>query len=123
MSLRAHWLRDEWTYRLEAQQPAERGRPTTAHPAEIIIPAGDAQVRSPARPVHPGAWRKPGRMRFPKEHGDPAWLANVNSIDQVVLTGTDAALDRVAELAPAAGAHRAQRIAVVAPSTRRSWNP
>ena len=50
------------------------------------------------------------------EHGDPAWLANVNSIDQVVLTGTDAALDRVAELAPAAGAHRAQRIAVVAPS-------
>ncbi len=50
------------------------------------------------------------------EQGDPVWLANVNSIDQVVLTGTDAALDRVAELAPAAGAHRAQRIAVVAPS-------
>jgi malonate decarboxylase epsilon subunit len=48
--------------------------------------------------------------------GEPAWLANVNSIDQVVLTGTNAALDRVAELAPAAGAHRVQRIKVVAPS-------
>lgn len=33
-----------------------------------------------------------------------------------MLTGTDAALDRVTELAPAAGAHRAQRIPVVTPS-------
>ena len=47
---------------------------------------------------------------------EPAWLANVNSIDQMVLTGTDAALDRVAELAPAAGAHRVQRLKVVTPS-------
>ena len=47
---------------------------------------------------------------------EPAWLANVNSIDQMVLTGTDAALHRVAELAPAAGAHRVQRLEVVAPS-------
>jgi len=50
------------------------------------------------------------------EEGTPAWLANVNSFDQMVLTGTDAALDRIDELARAAGAHRAQRITVVAPS-------
>ena len=47
---------------------------------------------------------------------EPAWLANVNSSDQMVLTGTDAALDRVAELAPAAGAHRVERLDVVVPS-------
>jgi malonate decarboxylase epsilon subunit len=48
--------------------------------------------------------------------GKPAWLANVNSFDQMVLTGTDAALDRIDELARAAGAHRAQRITIAGPS-------
>jgi malonate decarboxylase epsilon subunit len=32
--------------------------------------------------------------------GHPAWLANVNSIDQMVLTGTNAALDRGRDLEP-----------------------
>ena len=50
------------------------------------------------------------------EEGKPVWLANVNSFDQMVLTGTDAALDRIDELARAAGAHRAQRLPVATPS-------
>ena len=50
------------------------------------------------------------------EEGKPVWLANVNSFDQMVLTGTDATLDRIDELARAAGAHRAQRLPVATPS-------
>ena len=45
--------------------------------------------------------------------GHPAWLANVNSIDQMVLTGTNAALDRGRELARARGARRADRLEAV----------
>jgi malonate decarboxylase epsilon subunit len=48
--------------------------------------------------------------------GHPAWLANVNSIDQMVLTGTNAALDRGRELARARGARRADRLEVAVPS-------
>jgi malonate decarboxylase epsilon subunit len=48
--------------------------------------------------------------------GHPAWLANVNSIDQMVLTGTAAALDRGRELARARGARRAGRLEVAVPS-------
>jgi malonate decarboxylase epsilon subunit len=48
--------------------------------------------------------------------GHPAWLANVNSYDQVVLAGTTAALDRARELAAEMGAHRAERLAVAVPS-------
>jgi malonate decarboxylase epsilon subunit len=48
--------------------------------------------------------------------GHPAWLANVNSINQMVLTGTNAALDRGRELARARGARRADRLEVAVPS-------
>ena len=48
--------------------------------------------------------------------GHPAWLANVNSIDEMVPTGTDAALDRSRELARARGARRAGRLDVAVPS-------
>ena len=48
--------------------------------------------------------------------GHPTWLANVNSIDQMVLTGTNAALDRGRELARARGARRADRLEVAVPS-------
>jgi malonate decarboxylase epsilon subunit len=48
--------------------------------------------------------------------GHPAWLANVNSVDQMVLTGTAAALDRSRELARARGARRAGRLDVAVPS-------
>jgi malonate decarboxylase epsilon subunit len=48
--------------------------------------------------------------------GHPAWLANVSSIDQMVLTGTNAALDRGRELARARGARRADRLEVAVPS-------
>jgi malonate decarboxylase epsilon subunit len=48
--------------------------------------------------------------------GHPAWLANINSIDQMVLTGTNAALDRGRELARARGARRADRLEVAVPS-------
>jgi malonate decarboxylase epsilon subunit len=55
--------------------------------------------------------------------GHPAWLANVNSIDQMVLTGTDAALDRARELAQVRGARRAGRIHVAVPSHAPSLEP
>ncbi len=48
--------------------------------------------------------------------GKPVWLANVNSFDQMVVTGTDPALARVDELAHAAGAHRTRRISIAGPS-------
>ena len=48
--------------------------------------------------------------------GHPAWLANVNSADQMVLTGTAAALERGRELARAGGARRAGRLDVAVPS-------
>jgi malonate decarboxylase epsilon subunit len=48
--------------------------------------------------------------------GHPAWLANVNSIDQMVLTGTNAALDRGRELARARGARRTDRLEVAVAS-------
>ena len=48
--------------------------------------------------------------------GYPAWLANVNSADQMVLTGTAAALARGRELARAGGARRAGRLDVAVPS-------
>jgi malonate decarboxylase epsilon subunit len=48
--------------------------------------------------------------------GHPAWLANVNSIDQMVLTGTAAALERGRELARTRGARRAGRLEVAVPS-------
>jgi malonate decarboxylase epsilon subunit len=48
--------------------------------------------------------------------GHPAWIANVNSTDQMVLSGTAAALDRGRELAQAWGARRAGRLKVAVPS-------
>jgi malonate decarboxylase epsilon subunit len=48
--------------------------------------------------------------------GRAAWLANINSIDQMVLTGTAAALDRGRELAAACGARRAGVLHVAVPS-------
>jgi malonate decarboxylase epsilon subunit len=48
--------------------------------------------------------------------GHQAWLANVNSTDQMVLTGTDAALDRGRELARFRGARRAGRLEVAVAS-------
>jgi malonate decarboxylase epsilon subunit len=48
--------------------------------------------------------------------GAHAWLANVNSSDQMVVTGESPALDRAVELARTLGARRAQRLRVAAPS-------
>jgi malonate decarboxylase epsilon subunit len=48
--------------------------------------------------------------------GMPVWLANVNSADQMVVAGDDAALNCAVELARTAGARRAQRLAVAVPS-------
>jgi malonate decarboxylase epsilon subunit len=48
--------------------------------------------------------------------GHPAWLANVNSADQMVLTGTVAALDRSRGLARAGGARRVGWLDVAVPS-------
>jgi malonate decarboxylase epsilon subunit len=50
------------------------------------------------------------------EEGHPAWLANVNSFDQMVITGTSAAVDRCGELARTMGAHQAERLNVAVPS-------
>jgi malonate decarboxylase epsilon subunit len=50
------------------------------------------------------------------QEGHPAWLANVNSFDQMVVTGTTAALDRCSELARAVGARQAKRLSVAVPS-------
>jgi malonate decarboxylase epsilon subunit len=50
------------------------------------------------------------------KEGHPAWLANVNSFDQMVITGTTAALDRCRELAGAMGARKAGRLSVAVPS-------
>ena len=55
--------------------------------------------------------------------GHPAWLANVNSIDQMVLTGTNAALDRGRELARARGARRVGRLEVAVPSHAQILEP
>jgi len=46
----------------------------------------------------------------------PVYLANLNAPRQLVVSGADAALDAVAALALAQGAHRAERLAVPVPS-------
>ena len=46
----------------------------------------------------------------------PVYLANINAPTQLVLAGADAALQRVAALAQAAGAHAAKPIAIGVPS-------
>lgn len=46
----------------------------------------------------------------------PVYLANLNAPRQLVIAGRDAALDAVADLALAQGAHRADRLAVPVPS-------
>ena len=47
---------------------------------------------------------------------NPVYLANLNAPRQLVVSGADAALDAVAALALAQGAHRAERLAVPVPS-------
>jgi malonate decarboxylase epsilon subunit len=51
-------------------------------------------------------------------HGaaSPVYLANLNAARQVVIAGSDAAMQAVAELALAHGAQRAERLAVAVPS-------
>jgi malonate decarboxylase epsilon subunit len=48
--------------------------------------------------------------------GHPAYLANLNAPRQIVVAGSDAALQTVADLALAHGAGRAERLAVAVPS-------
>lgn len=48
--------------------------------------------------------------------GAPVYVANLNAPTQLVLAGSDAALDRALALARAAGARRAERMAVAVPS-------
>lgn len=48
--------------------------------------------------------------------GDDCWLANVNSPQQLVIAGSDAAMARVAAAAKSLGAQRACRLAVSVPS-------
>ena len=48
--------------------------------------------------------------------GMPVHLANYNADTQLVIAGSDAAMARVAELALAAGARTAQRVAIAVPS-------
>ncbi|WJY16885.1 malonate decarboxylase subunit epsilon [Pectobacteriaceae bacterium CE90] len=46
----------------------------------------------------------------------PVYLANINAEDQMVIAGSDAAMQRVIQRARDAGAHKAQRLAVSVPS-------
>jgi len=48
--------------------------------------------------------------------GQPVYLANLNAVRQIVIAGSDAAMARVAALALAEGAGRAERLAVAVPS-------
>jgi len=48
--------------------------------------------------------------------GQPVYLANLNAARQIVIAGSDGAMARVAALALAAGAQRAERLAVAVPS-------
>lgn len=48
--------------------------------------------------------------------GQPVYLANLNAVRQIVIAGSDEAMARVAALALAAGAQRAERLAVAVPS-------
>jgi malonate decarboxylase epsilon subunit len=48
--------------------------------------------------------------------GAPVYLANLNAPRQIVIAGSDAAMEAVAALALAAGAPRAERLAVAVPS-------
>jgi malonate decarboxylase epsilon subunit len=48
--------------------------------------------------------------------GTPVYLANVNAPRQMVIAGADAAMEEVARLSLAAGALRAERLAVAVPS-------
>lgn len=48
--------------------------------------------------------------------GMPVYIANYNADTQLVVAGSDAAMARVAELALAAGARTAQRVAIAVPS-------
>jgi malonate decarboxylase epsilon subunit len=48
--------------------------------------------------------------------GQPAYLANLNAPRQIVVAGSDAALQALADLALAHGAGRAERLAVAVPS-------
>jgi malonate decarboxylase epsilon subunit len=48
--------------------------------------------------------------------GHPAYLANLNAPRQIVVAGSDAALEALADLALAHGAGRAERLAVAVPS-------
>jgi malonate decarboxylase epsilon subunit len=51
-------------------------------------------------------------------HGDgvPVYLANLNAPRQIVISGSDGAMERVAALALSHGAQRAERLAVAVPS-------
>lgn len=48
--------------------------------------------------------------------GQPVYLANLNAVRQIVIAGSDEAMAGVAALALAAGAQRAERLAVAVPS-------
>lgn len=48
--------------------------------------------------------------------GTPVYLANLNAARQIVIAGSDGAMQAVAELALAQGAQRAERLAVAVPS-------
>jgi len=48
--------------------------------------------------------------------GAPVYLANLNAARQIVIAGSDGAMQAVAELALAQGAQRAERLAVAVPS-------
>jgi malonate decarboxylase epsilon subunit len=47
---------------------------------------------------------------------EPLWLANINSVDQMVVSGSATALARCAQAAPDAGARRMQRLDMVVAS-------
>ncbi len=48
--------------------------------------------------------------------GSPVYLANLNAARQIVIAGADGAMQAVADLALAHGAHKAERLAVAVPS-------
>jgi len=84
---------------------------TVADAISVVKIRGDAMARACAggswamaalRGMHPRAARS--LLDRAATDDDPLWIANINASDQLVVSGTRRALDRLRELAPAAGA-------------------
>jgi len=106
-----------------------------AYPAAVAAGALDFADALRLVDLRGGSWRRPsGGLRHGRHPGpgplpgggpgpggapaaEPGVLANLNSADQMVISGADAALERVARLALAQHARKTTRLAVRVPST------